>query len=203
MVCEDFTVIDIDPEMQQKQPLAPYELDRKMKTCGNKCSAQFGGPCADVVPTCQICCYERYQKYHANNGSSSVKGIGGEQGSQKVINYSWILVNLRIRRTGRRGWWVQCSWSIAACYANGSLFRTLWRTRVQLFIDGAARIPSWSGEPTSVWKSDGWRMAEDSPFFYIDKSTSKYNKKNTCGLRTRLQNAVLLAERPQCALSGL
>lgn len=94
MVCEDFTVIDIDPEMQQKQPLAPYELDRKMKTCGKKCSAyctlcfQFGGPCADVVPTCQICCYERYQKYHANNGSSSVKGIGGEQGSQKVINYS-------------------------------------------------------------------------------------------------------------------
>ena len=79
MVCEDFTVIDIDPEMQQKQPFAPYELDRKMKTAAR--SAQrtarfafsFGGPCADVVPTCRICCYERYQKYHANNGSSSVK----------------------------------------------------------------------------------------------------------------------------------
>jgi hypothetical protein len=66
------------PKYSKNNPVRPTNTTAKCRLCGKTCSAycalcfQFGGPCADMVPTCSTCGHEHYFECHAK-GSSSVK----------------------------------------------------------------------------------------------------------------------------------
>jgi hypothetical protein len=66
------------PKYNKNNPSRPTNTTAKCRLCGKKCSAfctlcfQFGGPCADMVPTCPMCASQHYIDCHSN-GSSSVK----------------------------------------------------------------------------------------------------------------------------------
>jgi hypothetical protein len=66
------------PKYSKDNSLRPTNTTARCRVCSNKCSAfctlcfQFGGPCADMVPTCSTCGHEHYVECHGG-GSSSVK----------------------------------------------------------------------------------------------------------------------------------